>query len=75
MTPDFLAIRQEWTVARAMQFIRENGEDKETLNDIYVVDEKGRLLDDIRIGIRIRSQFVIEVCNDDTITRLTKYAH
>ncbi len=49
MTPDFLAIRQEWTVARAMQFIRENGEDKETLNDIYVVDEKGRLLDDIRI--------------------------
>ena len=49
MTPDFLAIRKEWTVARAMEFIRENGEDKETLNDIYVVDEKGVLLDDIRI--------------------------
>ena len=50
MTPDFLAIRQEWTVERVLDFIRRNGEDKETLNDLYVVDDKGRLVDDI--GIR-----------------------
>lgn len=56
MTPDFLAIRKEWTVARAMDFIRENGEDKETLNVIYVVDEKGLLLDDIRIREFLLSQ-------------------
>jgi len=49
MTPDFLAIPRGWTVARALEFIRANGEDKETLNNIYVVDEKGRLIDDIRI--------------------------
>ncbi len=49
MTPDFLAIRREWTVGRALDFIRYNGEDKETLNDIYVVDRDGRLLDDIPI--------------------------
>jgi len=49
MTPDFLAIRREWTVARALDYIRFNGEDKETLNDIYVVDRDGRLLDDIPI--------------------------
>jgi magnesium transporter len=49
MTPDFLAIRREWTVGRALDFIRFNGEDKETLNDIYVVDRDGRLLDDIPI--------------------------
>jgi magnesium transporter len=50
MTPDFLAIKQEWTVERVLDFIRRNGEDKETLNDIYVVDDRGRLLDEI--GIR-----------------------
>lgn len=49
MTPDFLAIRREWTVARSLEYIRYNGEDKETLNDIYVVDRDGRLLDDIPI--------------------------
>ena len=49
MTPDFLAIRREWTVGRALDFIRYNGEDKETLNDIYVVDRDGKLLDDIPI--------------------------
>ena len=50
MTPDFLAIKQEWNVERVLDFIRRNGEDKETLNDIYVVDDRGRLVDDI--GIR-----------------------
>ena len=50
MTPDFLAIKQEWTVERVLDFIRRNGEDKETLNDIYVVDDKGRLVDEL--GIR-----------------------
>jgi magnesium transporter len=49
MTPDFLAIRKEWTVGRSLDYIRYNGEDKETLNDIYVVDRDGRLLDDIPI--------------------------
>ncbi len=50
MTPDFMAIKQEWTVERVLDFIRRNGEDKETLNDLYVVDDKGRLVDEI--GIR-----------------------
>jgi magnesium transporter len=50
MTPDFMAIKQEWNVERVLDFIRRNGEDKETLNDIYVVDDRGRLVDDI--GIR-----------------------
>src|SRR5690606_10151047 len=49
MKPVFLAIRREWTVGRELDYIRFNGEDKETLNDIYVVDREGRLLDDIPI--------------------------
>jgi magnesium transporter len=49
MTPDYLAIRPEWTIKETLKFIRENAEDKETLNVVYVIDEKGKLLDDISI--------------------------
>jgi magnesium transporter len=61
MTPDFLAIKQEWTVERVLDFIRRNGEDKETLNDLYVVDDKGHLADDI--GIR---EFLLAPLNRKT---------
>ncbi len=49
MTPDYIAIKQDWTVGETLDYIRKNGEDKETLNVIYVVDDKGKLIDDIRI--------------------------
>ena len=49
MTPDFIAIREEWTVKHVFDFIREHGQDSETLNVVYVVDEKGKLIDDVRI--------------------------
>jgi magnesium transporter len=49
MTPDFLAIRDEWTVQQVLDYIREHGRDSETLNVLYVIDEKGHLIDDVRI--------------------------
>jgi magnesium transporter len=49
MTLDFVAIRPEWTVGEALAYIREHGFDRETLNMVYVVDETGRLLDDVRV--------------------------
>jgi magnesium transporter len=49
MTPDYLTIRKDWTVKEVLDHVREYGRDSETLNWIYVVDERGRLLDDIRI--------------------------
>ncbi len=49
MTPDYIAVKQDWTVSETLEYIRKNGEDKETLNVIYVVDDKGKLIDDIRI--------------------------
>jgi magnesium transporter len=49
MTPDYIAVRQEWTVQQVLDYIREHGQDSETLNVIYVVDEQGVLVDDIRI--------------------------
>lgn len=49
MTPDYIAVRPEWSMSEALSFIRENGKDSETLNIIYVVDAYGKLIDDIRI--------------------------
>src|SRR5437762_6034384 len=49
MTPDFIAVREDWTVQQVLDYIREHGRDSETLNVIYVVDERGKLIDDIRM--------------------------
>jgi magnesium transporter len=49
MTPDFIAIRDEWTVHQVLDHVRQFGQDSETLNVLYVVDDKGRLVDDVRI--------------------------
>ena len=49
MTPDFIAVHEDWTVQQVLDFVREHGHDSETLNVIYVVDERGKLIDDIRI--------------------------
>jgi magnesium transporter len=49
MTPDFIAVQEDWTVQQVLDYVREHGQDSETLNVIYVVDEHGKLIDDIRI--------------------------
>jgi magnesium transporter len=49
MTPDFIAVHEDWTVKEVLDYVRENGQDTETLNVIYVVDERGKLIDDLRI--------------------------
>lgn len=49
MTPDFLSVRADWTIQQVLHHIREHGRDSETLNVIYVTDEQGRLIDDLRI--------------------------
>lgn len=49
MTPDFVAVREDWTVRQVLDFVRAHGRDSETLNFIYVVDDRGKLIDDLRI--------------------------
>src|SRR5882672_4706929 len=49
MTPHYIAVREEWTVQQVLDFVRDHGQDSETLNVIYVVDAAGVLIDDIRI--------------------------
>ncbi len=44
MTTELMALRPEMTVAQAMDTIRENGFDKETINNCYVTDSSRRLV-------------------------------
>jgi magnesium transporter len=48
MTPHYIAVREDWTVQHVLDYVREHGQDSETLNVIYVVDGAGVLIDDIR---------------------------
>ena len=49
MTPDFIAVRDDWSVQQVLDHIREHGRDSETLNVIYVVNDHGKLIDDVRM--------------------------
>ena len=49
MTPEYIAIHEGWSIQKALDHIRKHGEDSETLNVIYVTDERGKLQDDLRI--------------------------
>lgn len=49
MTPDYVAIRPEWTIEEALANIRKEGKDSETLNLVYIIGEDDRLIDDLRV--------------------------
>jgi magnesium transporter len=49
MTPDYVAIRKDWSISHVFSHIRQVGKDKETLNVVFVTDERGHLIDDIRL--------------------------
>ncbi|MBL9037929.1 MAG: magnesium transporter [Archangium sp.] len=50
MTPEYLALKQHLTAAEALAYVRANGKGRETLNTLYVVDDKGVLLNDVPLA-------------------------
>jgi magnesium transporter len=49
MTPDYVYVYENNTVAQVLDVIRRVGKNSETIDVIYVINERGELLDDIRI--------------------------
>tara|TARA_R110002096_G_scaffold432976_3_gene650799 strand:- start:54858 stop:56240 length:1383 start_codon:yes stop_codon:yes gene_type:complete len=49
MTPRYVRVKTDWTIERSMRHIRKYAEVAETLNRIYVVDDKEYLIDDLRL--------------------------
>ncbi len=44
MTTDFVAIRPDWTLQQALDHVRTRGESEDTINTLYITDNRGRLL-------------------------------
>lgn len=49
MTPDYVYVYENNTVAEVLETIRKKGKDSETIDVIYVINRNGELIDDIRI--------------------------
>ncbi len=49
MTPDYITVKEHWTINRILDHIRRYGSASETIDVLYVLDSDGRLIDDIRI--------------------------
>lgn len=49
MTPDYITVHLNWTMDQVLAQIRKVGKDSETIDVIYVVNNKGEFIDDIRI--------------------------
>ncbi len=50
MTPDYIAVQPTLSVGEVVNYIRTHGENSETLDMVYIIDAKGYLIDDIRVG-------------------------
>jgi magnesium transporter len=64
MTPDYVAVRPEWTIRQALAHVRRTGRASETITILYVVDSKWRLLDELDI----RRFLLADV--DDTVAQI-----
>ncbi len=61
MTPEYVSLRPDMTAREALEAVRLRGRGKETIATLYVVDEQGRLLDDIRLGTLVLADPAVKV--------------
>jgi len=50
MTPNYVTIRSDMTAGEALDHIRRTGQKAETVNVFYILDQRGTLLEDIRLS-------------------------
>lgn len=70
MTPDYIAIKPTYTIQESLDYIRKFGKNKETLNIVYVIDEKGKLIDDVKIKdflLAPLDQFVADLMDENFV--------
>ena len=49
MSPDYLTVHADWKVREVLDHIRANGQQSDSIDTLYVVDAKGKLVDEISI--------------------------
>ena len=75
MTPDYVYVYESNTVEQVLNIIRRVGKNSETTDVIYVINEQGELLDDIRIRefILASPSTTVSELMDDRVTSLHAY--
>lgn len=75
MTPEFATVRPEWTVAEALEHLREHSEIAETVNTIFAVSPEGQLQGWVRLkelllsrpSMRVASRIHTDVVSVDAM--------
>jgi len=49
MTPEYVAIKQNWNAAEVLAHLRHEPHKRDSINQLYVVDDQGRLVDFVRL--------------------------
>jgi len=49
MTPDYVRLREDWSIQAALDHVRQYGRNAETVDWVFVIDHEGKLIDDIHI--------------------------
>lgn len=86
MTPNYLAIKLDWTIHDVLEYVRKYGRDSETINILYVVDDQGKLIDDLPIREflfaspnthvnQLTDRMFISLKSDDDISTALKIFH
>lgn len=75
MTPDYIYVYETNTVQQVLETVRRVGKNSETIDVIYVINEKGELLDDIRIRefILASPEKKVKELMDDRVISLNAY--
>lgn len=72
MTPDYIAIKKDWTVEKALEHIRKIGNKIEHIETVYVIDKNWKLLDaiNLRTIILADSEALIETLMNNSFVSL-----
>lgn len=75
MTPDYIAVKMDWTIEAVLDYIQAYGHDNETINVIYVVDDENKLLDDIKLKnfLFVSRQYKVRSIADNQFVALSVY--
>lgn len=75
MNPDYVYVYAYNTIEEVFQTIKKYGKNSEAINVIYVINEKGELLDDIRIGEFLLNDLQTKVSElmDERVISLSAY--
>ncbi len=71
MNTRFVTIRAEWTLAKALDRVRSRGESEDTINTLYVTDNRGRLIGTVglkRLVLNAPDQIVETLVSGQLVT-------